>query len=187
MLNARLSRRTALLALGVSPVSEWALANTVPAEVGAELASARLHGSGRMTYFGLSVYDARLWVGARFNAAGAEREPLALELNYTRDLKGNLIAERSLLEMQRGSVVSADESLRWLAQMTRLFPDVVPGSRLTGVQRPNESARFYFNGDWRGEIRDAEFARRFFGIWLSPQTSEPRLRQALLGSGQAAP
>ena len=30
-------------------------------------------------------------------------------------------------------------------------------------------------------MRDAEFARLFFGIWLSPRTSEPALREALLG------
>jgi hypothetical protein len=38
---------------------------------------------------------------------------------------------------------------------------------------------------WRGPqalglIDDAELARRFFGIWLSPRTSEPGLRSALL-------
>ena len=36
-----------------------------------------------------------------------------------------------------------------------------------------------------GDIRDVEFARLFFGIWLLPDTSEPRLRQALLA--QATP
>ena len=34
-------------------------------------------------------------------------------------------------------------------------------------------------------MRDAEFTRLFFGIWLSPRTSEPRLREALLGRGRA--
>jgi hypothetical protein len=34
----------------------------------------------------------------------------------------------------------------------------------------------------RGDIRDAEFARLFFGIWLSPRSSEPAMRQALLGT-----
>jgi hypothetical protein len=32
-----------------------------------------------------------------------------------------------------------------------------------------------------GEIRDAAFARLFFAVWLSPRTSEPALRSALLG------
>jgi hypothetical protein len=33
-----------------------------------------------------------------------------------------------------------------------------------------------------GDIADAEFARLFFGIWLSPRTSAPALRQALMGN-----
>jgi len=65
--------------------------------------------------------------------------------------------------------------------MTRTFPDVVQGDRITGVQRPAQSARFFLNGALRGELQDAEFAARFFGIWLGPQTSEPALRRALLG------
>ena len=34
-----------------------------------------------------------------------------------------------------------------------------------------------------GSGADAAFAAAFFAIWLSPKTSEPKLRQALLGSG----
>ena len=37
-----------------------------------------------------------------------------------------------------------------------------------------------------GEVADPEFARLFFGIWLSPNTSEPSLRQALLASRSTA-
>ena len=39
---------------------------------------------------------------------------------------------------------------------------------------------FLFNGSLRVEIADPEFARRFFAIWLDPQTSAPALRAALL-------
>ncbi len=184
-INARVSRRAALLALGAVPGSVWARAAAAPAEVKAELAGSRLHGTGRFSYFGLTVYDARLWVGERFDALRVAQEPLALELQYARAIEGRAIAERSLVEMQRGGGISEAQAARWLAEMTRLFPDVTRGSRLTGVQRPNESARFFFNGDWRGEVRDPDFAPRFFGIWLAPQTSAPKLRQGLLGHGQA--
>jgi len=34
------------------------------------------------------------------------------------------------------------------------------------------------------EVRDAELAPLFFGIWLSPATSEPALRQSLLAQVQ---
>ena len=185
MSNTRVSRRTALLTLVGAPLASRAQPNAVPAEVNAELAGSRLHGTGRFSYFGLTIYDARLGVGERFDVLRVAQEPLALELQYARAIQGPSIAERSLVEMLRGGGVSAAQASRWLAEMTRIFPDVTRGSRLTGVQRPNESARFFFNGELRGEIRDPEFAPRFFGIWLSPQTSAPQLRQALLGNALA--
>jgi hypothetical protein len=155
----------------------------VPPEVGAEIASARMQGSGRLRFLGLSVYVARLWVGAR--AAGAQdwaQVPLALELEYSRALVGRLIAERSLEEMRRQGEIAPPLAERWLAEMTKLFPDVKEGDRITGVKQPGVATRIFVNGRLRGEVRDAEFTRMFFGIWLSPMTSEPRLRADLLGS-----
>jgi Chalcone isomerase-like len=111
----------------------------------------------------------------------ARRRCAALEIEYARPLKGHSIAERSLTEMQRVGDVNANDGERWLAQMKQLFPDVQAGDRITGVHRPSEGARFHFNGRLVGEVRDAAFARLFFGIWLSPRTSEPQLRNALLG------
>jgi len=48
------------------------------------------------------------------------------------------------------------------------------------VQLPGQGTRFFLNGSLRGEVADADFTRLFFGIWLSPKTSEPRLREQLL-------
>ena len=185
MLHAGLSRRSALAALAALSFAPQARATPMPAEVASELPASRLQGAGRLTWFSLSVYDARLWAGERFSAAQFEREPLALEIQYARALEGKQIAERSLAEMQRFGTTSEADAARWLASMTQLFPDVAAGDRITGVHRPGEAARFYFNGKLRGEVREADFARRFFGIWLSPQTSEPKLRLALLGGPRA--
>jgi Chalcone isomerase-like len=174
------TRRLLLLGFALAPLG--AAANTAPpAEVAAELTGARLLGSGRLTFLGLHIYDARLWAGDGFTADGFERHPIALELIYARTLYGKLIAERSLDEMKRIGGFSEEQGERWLASMKQTFPDVAKGDRITGVQRPQEAARFFHNGTSRGELRDAEFTRRFFGIWLSPQTSEPKLRLSLLG------
>jgi hypothetical protein len=51
---------------------------------------------------------------------------------------------------------------------------------LTGIHQPGVGARFWLNGQLRGEVADAEFSRLCFGIWLSDSTSEPRLRAELL-------
>ncbi len=157
-----------------------------PPEVSAELAGARLQGRGRLRYFGLHVYDARLWVGTDYPVAAVAREdyashPLALELEYARSLDGAKIAARSIEEMQRAGPLPAAQAQAWLAFMQQAFPDVKNGDRITGVQQPGEGLRFYVNGRAGGELRDAEFARRFIGIWLGEQTSQPALRQSLLG------
>jgi hypothetical protein len=43
-----------------------------------------------------------------------------------------------------------------------------------------QGAQFWFNGQLRTTVPDADFSRLFFGIWLAETTSEPRLRSALL-------
>ncbi len=151
-----------------------------PPEVLRELPAARLFGSGRLRRFLFHVYDARLWTGPGFEVARFSMEPLALELEYGRTLYGPLIAERSIEEMRRGGDISLAQQGVWLAAMQRAFPDVNEGDRMTGVQLPGVATRFFVNGRLTGEVRDAEFTRLFFGIWLAPHTSEPRLRAALL-------
>lgn len=176
----------AALALGLSVATpwSWAMSTTVakkpPEEVLAALPGAHYRGSGKLTFLRLHVYDASLWVQSNFNPEGFEKQALALELAYARSLKGELIAERSLVEMRKHIEVSPPQAELWLAEMKRIFPDVAAGDRITGLQFPGESTRIYFNGKLRGEVRDADFTRAFFSIWLSPRTSEPKLRLALL-------
>ena len=134
------------------------------------------------------VYDAVLWTpaGQRVTAADAASQALALEIRYQRALQGQQIAERSLLEMRRQGDIDDAVAQRWLQTMTGLFPDVVEGSRITAVNLPREGARFFVDGRLKGSVAEPEFARRFFGIWLSPQSSDQKLRLALLGQGQAS-
>ncbi len=153
----------------------------VPAEVQAELPGAKLIGSGSLRFFGLRIYDARLWAAAPPTESGWARRPLVLEIEYARTVAGQQIAERSLKEMRRQREIGAAEAQSWLAAMQGLFPDMKAGDRISGVQRPGEASRFFVNGRFAGEVLDAEFTRLFFGVWLSAQTAEPSLRQSLLG------
>ena len=174
-----LSRRSTLVALACLPLG--VLAQTAPPSELSALPGARLLGQGRLTFLGLSVYGAKLWVTDGFKPDNFINHPVALELAYARSLVGSLIAERSLTEMKRVGEVPADKAETWFAAMTKIFPDVNKGDRITGLHQPGEGMRFFFNGQPRGDIRDPAFGRLFTGIWLSPRTSEPKLRQALLG------
>ena len=181
------------LALGLSAAPAWAnTPATAPATapttaLGAtsmshpQLAGSRLQGQGLLRYLGLRVYQARLWTQPNFRPNAPLEQPLVLELEYLRSLKGEAIAERSLQEMRRVGPIDEAQGQRWLAEMQRLFPDVQAGDRISGLLLPGQGARFWHNQRLLGPVEDAAFARLFFGIWLAPATSEPALRTALLG------
>lgn len=179
--TAPLTRRALLAALALGACVPVGAQTALPPELQRALPQARLRGEGRLRFFGLHVYDIRLWSPVDALAERWAQVPLALEIAYARTLYGAKIAERSVDEMRRQLPLPDERAGAWQAEMARLFPDVQDGDRLTGVMRPGEGAAFYFNGQPRGEVRDPDFARLFFGIWLAPQTSEPGLRQQLLG------
>jgi Chalcone isomerase-like len=169
-----------LLALGLLLTLTSALAHP-------QLPGSRLQGEATLRYFGFRVYHARLWTLPDFRASQSAEQPLVLELEYLRNLQGSAIAERSLKEMQRGGRFTDAQAQRWLAGMQRIFPDVKAGDRISGQHLPGQGARFWLNGRPAGQIDDADFARLFFGIWLSETTSEPDMRRVLLGQNDAGP
>ena len=171
------------VALGAAVASATAAADGAaapPSFVQQALPAAALLGQGQMRFLGLRIYDARLWVGPQFKAADFGDYPLALELSYHRAFKGTAIAQRSIDEIRRQGELAPALAQHWQKALTALLPDVQPGDRLTGLYQPGQGMQL-----WRGElllgsIDDAELARSFFAIWLSPRTSEPSLRSALL-------
>ena len=145
-----------------------------------------LAGQGTMRFFGLEVYQARLWVSPGFAPERYGEQPLALALTYQRNFTAQAIAKRSIEEMRRVAPFSAEQAERWQAALQAALPDVKPGDTLTGIYSPGGGVVFRMGGKVVGEVADPEFARLFFGIWLSPNTSEPALRQALLASRSTA-
>lgn len=160
--------------------------SAVPPMVRQALAGATLAGEGQMRFFGLRIYDARLWVAPGFEAQAFGAHPLALELTYHRAFTGAAIAQRSVEEMQRQESVAPGQAARWQQRLAALLPDVQPGDRLTGLYQPGQGMRLWHGSQALGAIDDAELARLFFGIWLSPRTSEPGLRSALLARSPGA-
>jgi hypothetical protein len=161
------SRRRLLLAMSGATLGLPAFAMSDP------MAGLKRWGNGEFRRFGFLVYEATLWAGD-----DPQRPPLALRLDYKRNLSGLAIAEASVKEMRP---MGGDEASlkRWGEQMAKIFPDVKAGDHIIGHYRP-EGAAFSYNGRPAGEILEPEFARRFFGIWLDPRTSAPDLRTLLL-------
>lgn len=160
-----------------------AQAVTVPDYINTEISEAQLQGHGLLTWFGLKIYSANLWVSKKNNSAqNILNHHFALELHYQRKLEGVEIAKVSIEEIKRLNIGTDAQQSTWLLSMKALFPNVEKGSRLTGIHAPGEATRFYKDGKFLGEITDPQFGTAFFSIWLDTKTREPALRQALLGS-----
>lgn len=157
-----------------------AQASTIEPTAAAALNGKQTVGSSLFRYWGFEVYQATLHAGAGFDAERFEQQRFAIELQYRRSFKGRDIAQRSLDEMQSIAPLNAQQAADWLAAMQRAFPDIQAGDRLLGVHVPGSGARFYFNGQLRATVDEPAFSARFFGIWLSPRTSAPQLRAALI-------
>jgi Chalcone isomerase-like len=173
-----------------SNATQHAVVNdAVPREIGHALADARLSGQGKFTWFGLKIYDARLWVAAAgLELAQYANMPFALEIRYARSMPGKSIAEQSDKEIQALGIGGDTQRTRWLEQMVRLFPDVNDGDRLIGIHQPNQATEFWLNGNALGRVDDPQFGAAFFAIWLDPRTKAPGLRQAMLaGAARRAP
>ena len=156
--------------------------HTPGATIAQAIPGAQRVGHGRLNWLGLGIYDASLWAAPGLTQLEFDRREFALELSYLRSLRGADIARRSIDEMRRTEGMGPAQAQRWAGQLQALFPDVAAGDRITGVHRPGRGAMFFVNGKPAGEIADAEFSRRFFGIWLAVTTSEPGLRAQLFGA-----
>ncbi|MEO8738502.1 MAG: chalcone isomerase family protein [Casimicrobiaceae bacterium] len=171
------------LALAVVALSSGAAmpAPELPPGIAAQLPQVKVQGGGELTFLGLSIYAAHLYRPGNARGEWSPDEPFALQLVYHRSLKGPLVAARSMEEMEKQGSCTAEQRVRWGETLAKILPDVDAGDQLTGVNLPKRGVQFYQNGKLIGSIDDSAFARAFFGIWLAPASSEPALRQQLLG------
>jgi hypothetical protein len=163
------------------------LAITLLLAAGASAAPLHLHrymenpqpvGSGDLRFLVWNVYTATLFAPS---GAWAPDAPFALHIVYHMDIAGQDIATRSVEEMRRQGLDDPEAARRFEARMAAVFPDVTKGTALTGIRDGDAGTLFYKDGVFIGAVGDREFTDRFFAIWLAPDTSEPRLRERLLG------
>jgi len=140
------------------------------------LPTAQLVGQGLFSRFGFSIYEAKLWAPeGRYRA----NEAFALSLTYLRQIKGASLVQATVEEMEKLKA-PIHERKDWVAELVQAFPNVQAGESITAVYRPGQGAEFFHRDQPTGRIND-HLAQHFFAIWLDPRTSEPALRQALLG------
>ncbi len=175
---------TALLGAAVLVTAQTETAQTVPtqpetaqpetAQPGNNLA---LVGEARLQVLLWEVYHSRLFApGGRYQP---DARPLRLEITYLRDIDSAALVKQTAKEWRHLGQEHPSQA-EWLSLLAGLWPNVSEGDVL--VLDINEgSSQFSHNGETLGEIADADFGPSFLAIWVSPDTSRPELRRALLG------
>lgn len=149
----------------------------LPAPVKQTFPDLHLQGHGILRFLFWKIYDIALYVPG---TAWKPDTPYALSVTYARSFTGKEIADEGIKQMRRMGYRDTAQLERWHTDMLRAFPDVQRGNHLTALFVPPDSTRVYLNGKLTDSIQDAAFAQAFFGMWLSPKSSEPSLRRDLL-------
>lgn len=171
-------RKVVLAAVAIVALSLTAAAMSRPTEIAGAINAPKPYGSGSLTWLVFTAYDATLWTDAPQWSMSA---PFALTLRYRMSFTTDELVERTIEEMVKVAPGTPKAALpAYAAALKRAFPNVKDGDRITALHTPGGTVRFFHNGVPTAEVADQTFAEPFFGIWLSPRTSEPRLRAALL-------
>lgn len=156
---------------GLMLLSGGSLASTLP--------PLQLVGEARLSVLFWNVYDSRLYTeDGRYSE---NQRPLRLEITYLMDIKSDALVEQTAKEWEHLKVEHPGQAA-WLEQLNDLWPDVSKGDTITLELDADNRSLFYLNEKLLGDMDDPEFGEHFVAIWLSPDTSRPRVREALLGS-----
>jgi len=135
-------------------------------------------GEARLKVFVWPVYTSRLYSADGNYVAG--QRPVRLDIEYLRDVDDEDLVSHTEKEWRHQNITH-ERQRRWLAQLAQLWPDVAEGDVLSVAVDKRNVSTFYRNGERLGTLEDPDFGQSFLGIWLSPDTSRPELRLALLG------
>jgi hypothetical protein len=144
--------------------------------------SDQLLGESIYNWAWVQLYTARLWAPSRVTSMEQLwQTPFALSLTYDINILPEKLASVSLDKMQEQEAIPKETAAQWQQQLAKLFPEITKGTTLIGLYNPKGSMQLYRDGQLLGEITEAQFAQRFFEIWLHPRTTYPKNRLELLG------
>lgn len=162
----RLTLLTSLLTLMIS-ANSWA----------AKTDGFALVGDGKLKVLFWDVYRSALYTPTgEFNA---DTDEYILEITYLQNIENDHLIDQTYKQWEHLGV-DEENYLKYSDQLELLWPDVSKGDSLTMHVTPEQTS-FYFNSDLTGTINSAEFGPMFSAIWLSPNSSQPKLRKKLLG------
>lgn len=142
------------------------------------LANLQRVGQAKLSVFIWDVYDSYLY--SEDGKYSPEQYPMALRIQYLRDIEAADLVDQTEEEWLKLGIEKEDFK-SWLVRVADIWPDIKKGDELLLRVDKNLESRFYFNGEFIGALTDPRFGSSFLDIWLSPNCSYPKVRNALIG------
>lgn len=136
-------------------------------------------GSTTLRVFFWTIYDSTLYSDdGRYRGI----EPgLALKIDYRRSVRRDQLIETTRDQWRELNLYESGYSEAWLNILAEFWPDIKRGDSITLYVEPDLSASFFYNEKAVGQITDPRFTQSFLAIWLSENSTFPRLRNELIG------
>ncbi len=127
-----------------------------------------------------TIYNSTLYsIDGQFRGV----EPgIALELSYRRRLTTTTLIDWTRREWKKQSLFSK-QTEEWLQILSTIWSDVKRGDVLVLKVGSELSSEFYKNDEFIGSLNDPLFTTNFLSIFISEESSYPKLRARLVGIG----
>lgn len=126
------------------------------------------------------IYKSKLLTTSGNYPVEVTQDNLLFDINYLTDIASKDLINNTIEQWQHLGI-AAEVYQAYLPQLKTLWPDIKEGDSLSLLIHQGRSI-FYFNKQYIGVINEPEFGQVFLAIWLSKNTSQPKLRNKLLGS-----
>lgn len=136
-------------------------------------------GNAKFSVMFWDIYDSRLYTTTGAYPVELTNEHIAFEVTYLRDIDKDDLITRTLEQWEHIGL-SKEKYAHYIPSLESMWPDIKAGDTLRLLMEQSNS-HFYFNQTYIGSIESDEFGQQFIDIWLSPKTSQPKLRAQLLG------
>lgn len=142
----------------------------------------RLAGGGLLTFLGMEVYHAALYVQPGPITAEKLQGPVpkAIVIRYHMELTPRdfrRVANQSISKNPAVDRATIDDKLE---RLYSAMSNVGPEDEDVIIYEPGEGTKFISNGSHRLTVQGEDFARAIFGIWISPSPASFELRGKLL-------
>lgn len=137
-------------------------------------------GKARFSVLFWDIYDSKLLTSSgSYKEKFPAEQTILFEINYLRDISKSDLIDKTIDQWQHINV-SEDQYARYIPLLENIWPNIKAGDKLALLIQ-NQTSQFFYNNQLIGNVDVDNFHQHFINIWLSPNTSQPKLRKSLLG------